>query len=110
MKPVILLAAAQQDVDERFEWYAEQAGLELAIRFYLAFDAAVRSLSERPGAGAPRGWRTSRLRGHRSWPVPGFGAVRIYHRERKERIEVSRVLHGAQDIDRVFEPVEAYAA
>ena len=82
MKPVILLAAAQKDVDERFEWYAEQAGLELAIRFYLAFDAAVRSLSERPGAGAPRGWRTSRLRRCRSrrrappWPGrAGWGST-----------------------------------
>lgn len=43
-----------------------------------------------------------RLDGLRHWPVPGFESHLIFYLTTPGRIEVVRVLHGAQDLESIL--------
>jgi toxin ParE1/3/4 len=43
------------------------------------------------------------LAGLRAWPIPRFQNCVIYYRPIRDGIEVVRVLHGAQDVERILE-------
>jgi toxin ParE1/3/4 len=85
---------------------------------YLAFPAAERFveavkhdfelLRQFPGAGGIRKHPSASLRGLRSWPVKGFRKYLIFYVPRERAIEIIRILHGAQDVDRILmnEPAE----
>ena len=51
-----------------------------------------------PEAGSPRLLSNSALMGLRSWPVEGFGEIRVYYVVRSDVIRVIRVLHGKRDL------------
>jgi toxin ParE1/3/4 len=42
----------------------------------------------------------------RTWPIRRFKNYIIYYRPIPTGIEVIRVLHGAQDVERIFEETE----
>ena len=53
--------------------------------------------------GRLREFRSARLAGLRSWPVPGFPKHLIFYRVDEDLVEVVRVLHGARDLAIVLE-------
>jgi toxin ParE1/3/4 len=110
MKRLILSPRARWDLDMYFLWYMDKAGMNTAIRFQDAARMALDRVAELPSIGAPCIGGAPRLRGHRSWPVPGFEAIRIYYLEKDLSIDIMRVLHGAQDIDQVFETAHPYGS
>lgn len=76
---------------------AREAGLETALRFIDAFEAACLHISTHPASGSPRfGWELGRP-GLRVWPVKGFGYPAFYCEE-GDYGDLWRVLHGARDI------------
>ena len=91
---------------EQFAYLLEQAAPDAAQRFLDAVDRASARIQEMPGVGGPKDLPNSRLRGLRSWPVPGFEAVRIYYLETEDTIRVVRVLHGRRDVGRLLENEE----
>jgi toxin ParE1/3/4 len=47
--------------------------------------------------------RNPRFGDLRSWPVGGFGAVRVYFLIEGDSIQVIRILHGKRDVRRILE-------
>ena len=96
-RPVVPRRAASRDVEETVDYLAREAGLEAALRFIDAFEAACEHISTHPASGSPRfGWELDRP-GLRVWPVKGFGYLAFYC-EDDDFIDLWRVLHGARDI------------
>lgn len=102
MKPVILLALAERDLDDSALHYTQEAGLELGLRFYDGVEAGLRQIAGHPGLGSPRHSDLPALRGIRFWAVPAFPDHLIFYQDAEEAILVVRVLHGARDILQLF--------
>lgn len=78
---------------------------EAAERFLAAVEETLAALSQQPNMGAPRAFANSRLAGLRMFPVTGFTAYLIFYLPQEKRgLLVVRVLHGARDIEAIFEP------
>jgi toxin ParE1/3/4 len=77
-----------------------------AVRFMDAVDETVQSLVEMPGAGRPREFDHPALAGMRSRQVKDFENYLVFYRPTDAGIEVLRVLHGARDIDAIFQDEE----
>lgn len=96
--------ARRELLDHAF--YIAQDGSVAAHRFLDAAEAAFQQLAQLPRMGSPREFQNSRLVGIRQWPVPGFENYLIFYRPIEGGIEVLRVLHGARDIERLFQEEE----
>lgn len=59
-----------------------------------------------PGMGSLRKYKNPELSGLRMWPVKGFDNYLIFYLTKDKSIYIVRVLHGKQDIDRAFGPLE----
>ena len=56
-----------------------------------------------PRAGVHRHFRRKDLADVRSWPIGGFKNHLIFYRPAPHGIEVLRILHGARDLDAIFD-------
>jgi len=92
---------AVQDVREYYAFIAKDS-VTTANRFMDATYDACQKLAEMPGMGALRDVKNRRLLGLRSWPIKGFENFLIFYLPSPQGIEVTRVLHGARDIDAIF--------
>src|SRR5947207_1034326 len=72
-----------------------------------ADERATERILDMLGVGSPTALQNPRLRGLRSWPVPGFEAVRLYYLETEDTIRIVRVLHGMQDVGTILESDES---
>lgn len=97
----VIRPEASRDLDEQFEYLAEQS-TELATRFLAAVRASVQRLVEQPDLGVSRGFTHEALRDVRAWMVRGFPKHIIYYRPDPGGIEVIRLLHGSRDIVALF--------
>lgn len=93
---------AKIDLLQHFIYIGEE-NLDTAERFLSAVEDALAKLSEMPGMGPTRAFTKPELRDVRSWPVKGFQNYLIFYRATEKRLEVMRVVHGARDVDRIFE-------
>lgn len=97
---VVRRPQAEQDITERFEHYRVEVQREdLALQFADEVERTLEFLSENPEAIAPLPTRAARLRGIRRWPLQGaFDKYLIFYYALDDgRIDLVRVLHGAQD-------------
>jgi len=95
-------AMARRDVDGIAEHLAG-GNLDAAIRFCVAVEDAAENLAEMPGMGRLREFANPALITMRSWPIKGFGNYLIFYLPAPYGIEILRILHGARDIDAIFE-------
>jgi toxin ParE1/3/4 len=93
---------ARRDVVETANFIARDS-LDAAMRFFDAVDDAIRKLAEMPGMGRLRDFQNPKFRDVRSWPIKGFENHLIFYHPTPRGIEVIRVLHGARDVDAIFE-------
>jgi len=98
-----VLPRADADLDEAADYYAVEAGVDVAFRFLDAAAKAFEFVRENPAAGSPGQYRSDKLTGVRRWPVPGFKDHLVFYRFDDDAVDVVRVLHGARDIERIFE-------
>jgi len=95
---------AAEDLDEQLDYYEAEDGLELALRFFSAVEEAIQFLYRHPDAGSPKEFANPRLKGLRSWPVPGFENIRLYYlRPDENTLRIVRVLHGKRDLAHILE-------
>ena len=101
MRRVVVLPAADQDLDEQALYYLERAAPKTAMCWYEQAAATIEFLAEHPEikAQTPR----EALRGIRSWPVSRFERHDVFYRPVEEGIEVVRVLHGTRDLDAILD-------
>lgn len=79
-----------------------QDNLEAALRFQDAVEAVFERLAEQPRLGRLRTFLSTHLADLRSFVIPGFESYVIFYRLVGDRVQVVRLLHGAQDIDRIL--------
>lgn len=108
MTPVYtVLPAADQDLDEQAAYLAEEASLELALRFYDAAAETFAFLARSPGVGELRESRDPALAGIRVWRISGFDKHLVFYRPIDGGIEVVRVIHGRRDLDSILGPANS---
>lgn len=98
--------AFHTDVTQRFGWYFEKAGAELAWQFFTAVDLTLSKLSGRPDLGRLRHFRNPLLRGLRSFQLARpFQQVLVFYRHTPDELIAERLMHGARDLPRrLIEP------
>jgi len=89
------------DVTKQFGWYFDEAGEELAWRFFRTVDLMLLKLSRQPDLGRVRHFRNSLLHGLRSFRVqPPFHRLLIFYRHGVAALIAERLMHGARDLPR----------
>ena len=96
-KPVVPRAVAQRDIDEAIDYYLQEAGDRVALRFIDAAEATLRSIGQSPAAGSPRYAHELNLPGLRSRQLKRFPYL-VFYVEGEDHIDVWRVLHAKRDI------------
>ncbi len=97
-----ILSAANSDIDKALNYYSNEAGTELALRFMAALQQTLRVLSENPRIGTLIEFKNTKLEGIRRWSVQGFKSYLIFYRIVAGIIEVVRLLHAKRDLDSIF--------
>jgi toxin ParE1/3/4 len=96
-KPLIPRAVVAQDVGAAVDYYAREAGLEIALRFIISVEDAYRVIGARPATGSPRYAHELNLPGLRGRRLKRFPYL-VFYIERADHIDVWRVLHAQRDM------------
>lgn len=102
-RTIIIRDEARFDVID-IAYHIAEDSLASADRFAEAIDAAYKQLAAMPGMGALRDYNNPKLKGLRMWPVPGFRNHLIFYLASDDKLEIVRVVHGAQDLESLFAP------
>jgi toxin ParE1/3/4 len=89
--------AARRDVETTVDFYARDAGADVATGFIDALQAAYRFIGDHPAAGSPRYANELGLPGLRSSILKRYPYI-VFYVERDDHIDVWRVLHAHRDI------------
>ena len=100
--PVTQRPRARVDLLEQFVYLGEQAGVEVAERYFAAVEETCARLVAQPQSGAPYDSGIERLAGLRRVVVKGFDNYLLFYVPRIGGIDVVRVLHAARDIESIF--------
>jgi toxin ParE1/3/4 len=92
---------ALNDLEGQAE-YLRQHSPRAALRFLDAAEATFRQLASMPGIGEQYETDNPLYQGLRCFPISKFSSQIVYYKPLADGIIVIRVLHGAQDIDRIF--------
>lgn len=101
--PVTQRPRARLDLLEQFVYFGEEAGVEMAQRYFAAVDETCAFLVKQPKAGVAYDSGVADFDGMRRFPVRGFENYLLFYLPRRGGIDVVRVLHGARDIHNLFE-------
>lgn len=104
-KPVIPRAKAQADVDLAVEYYADEAGADVAFSFIDALEQAYAFIGEMPAAGSPRWSHDLNLPGLRTIGLKGFPWL-VFYLEFETHVDVWRALHAKRDMPAWLNNVE----
>jgi len=96
MKPFLLTPRAEQDLNEIWEYIAEES-VAAANRVLTALEKTIGRLAKNPGIGHFREELADRR--HRFFPV--YSYLIIYRFETKP-LQVIRVLHAARDVQTIL--------
>lgn len=84
-------------MDEAVEHYLAEGAEQAALGFIDALERACGHIGRHPATGSPRYAHELDLPGLRVWPLKRYPHL-VFYVERKDRIDVWRVLHGQRDI------------
>lgn len=96
-KPVQFRDLATLDVNAAVEFYATEAGAEIAVHFVDAVEATTRRVAKRPGLGSLRFAYELSIPGLRATAVGKFPYLMFYI-ESDDAVDVWRLLHSSRDI------------
>lgn len=89
IKPIVILPAAAQDVDDAYSWYERQKN-GLGKRFFTAINSSFQSIQR-----TPAGYQMVHPR-YRKVVLRGFPYA-IFYREEEEQLFIAAVLHTARN-------------
>lgn len=104
MPRILRREAAKRDLISHFTYIGEHSSVESAERFLGSVRASLTELSTMPNIGIPSKVRQGKYAGVRLWPVRDFHRYLIAYRPLSDGIIVERVIHAAQDYQRVLGP------
>ena len=96
-KPVIPRARAHADVNLAVEYYADEAGADVAVGFIDALEQAYTCIGEISAAGSTRWAHELNLPGLRTIGLKGFPWL-VFYLEFETHVDVWRVLHAKRDM------------
>jgi toxin ParE1/3/4 len=99
---ILKKASFRNDLLQNFVYLAER-DVAVARRFSAAVREASKHLAAWPGSGARRDWGRPELADLRTWPIKGFANYLIIYRPIDTGVELVRPVHGARDIDYLFD-------
>ncbi len=103
-KPIVAREQARRDMEAAAEYYADQAGEDVAFGFVDALESALRLIAARPATGSPLYGHELGLPGMRHRRLKRFPYL-IFYVDRDDHVDVWRVLHAQRDIPaRIREP------
>jgi toxin ParE1/3/4 len=100
---VLLRPAADLDLDKQVAYLAERANARIAARFLSAAQKTFRLLGKHPQMGCVTRYHSKHLAGVRMFPLQGFPKHLVFYRPVEHGIDVIRVIHGARDIEALFD-------
>ena len=94
------------DVERQFEWYAVNAGWEVADRYLTAAETTARLLEQHPQLGPRGGFTHPRLRNWRLFVVfRPFQKHVLFYEVVGDDVVLRRAIHGHRDLPkRLLEP------
>ena len=108
MRPLPLRTSLQAEADLLDHYILLGRGsLAVAERLLDAAERAYNRIAQHPHVGVACDELAPHLAGMRRWGIPEFRSYLIFYREASGLVEILRVLHGARDLEAVFdaEPV-----
>lgn len=96
-KPLRVLPLAEADIATAIDYYRDQAGEEMAVRFVDAVTARLGAIARSPGLGSSRYATELRIDGLRCRRLARFPYL-LFYLEQPDRIDVWRMLHDRRDI------------
>ncbi len=97
MASYFLTDPAEDDLTEILSYIAAD-NIEAAASMYYRFHVRFEMLADTPKAGRERDELAAGLRSFSE------GSYTVFYRIVSETVEITRVLHGARDIENLFEP------
>jgi toxin ParE1/3/4 len=89
------------DLARQVDWYRDEAGPAVALRFVDVVEATLLSLLDQPGLGRPRFRNWPELEGIRSFRVrKPFQRFLIFYRFDDEALYPERLIFGGRDLPR----------
>ncbi|MEP6961291.1 MAG: type II toxin-antitoxin system RelE/ParE family toxin [Acidobacteriota bacterium] len=93
---------ADQDLDDQAFYYATEANPELGHRFLVSAHETFSLLSTQPEMGWNPKLHLSAWNGLRLFRVTGFEKILILYRPLENGVEILRVIHGSQNLQRLL--------
>ena len=93
---------ADRDLDEIADYLVEDAGLDTGLHFLGAAYETFSLIAQFPEMGWHCRLQHPRLASARVFRIPEFDRILIFYLAYEDRIEILRVLHGAQDLMKRF--------
>jgi toxin ParE1/3/4 len=103
---IILRPAADRDLADQAEYLTRHQSRQTGLRFYRAAEETFRLLASQPEIGKGAECRSPFLSGMRMFPLKQFTNHLVFYRRVENGIEIVRVLHGARDIETLFQREE----
>lgn len=100
---ILVRPAADCDLDEQAKYLAARRDMETGLRFYRAAEETFELLALQSEMGRATEYRSAFLAGVRMFPLKRFPKHLVFYRPLENGIEVIRVLHGARDLEKLFE-------
>jgi toxin ParE1/3/4 len=96
-KPIIPREQALRDVEAATDYYAGQAGEDVALGFIDALESAYRLIATRRSTGSPHYGHALGLPGVRTRQLKRYPYL-VFYIDREDHVDVWRVLHARRDI------------
>ena len=96
-KPLVPSAQARRDIDNAVDYYAREAGRDVARSFILELEAAYAFIAAQPALGSPRYEHELALPGLRNRKLKRYPYL-VFYIEGDAHIDIARVLHNSRDI------------
>jgi toxin ParE1/3/4 len=104
---VVLKNQAERDLRQIATGFMERQNQDSAVRFLDAAATAFDRLAQMPAIGKKCQLNHPQLADLRQWRVKDFEDYLIFYRMTALKIEVLRVVHGAQDLRSIFKKLTA---
>ena len=98
--PISISSRAEQDLTLQYQWYLQNADLDVAERYLAAVDKTIRSLAAQPDLGMRRHFTAPELARIRSIQIERPFDHHLLFYWNGEILRIERVMHGARDLAR----------
>jgi toxin ParE1/3/4 len=101
--PVLLMPAAERDLEAQADYIAVSGDPRSGDRLFQALHETLDLLSRHPRIGRVAEVRGRLVVGSQMLRIRGFPNHLVFYRASKRGVEVLRVVHGARDIESLFD-------